>query len=150
MKKLRSHQNKSPGHDSDDIIAALTQEIKSLHKALNSRDVENNHNIETTIREEVEEELKSIKKQKEFLGLEVARLQKELDSGCNESEEVKKMKKQVAIAEEGRTKFEKTLIAGFPSKLNHGIHSFFSSLSIQIPHCTLLPLSHFHPCYFCI
>lgn len=122
VKKLRSHQNQSPAHntnDSDEIIVALTEEVKSLHNALNSKHVESDHgSIEATIREEVQEEMYSIRNQKEFLGREVARLQKDLDTGVNESERLKEMKKQVAEAEEGRTKFEKTMIATYERKLS--------------------------------
>ena len=121
VKKLRK-QSHSPEHrnnDSDEIIAALTEEVKELHNALNSKHVESDHgNIEATIREEFQEEMYSIRKQKEFLGKEVARLQKDLDSGFNESEKLKELKKQVVEAEEGRTKFEKTMIASYERKLS--------------------------------
>jgi chromosome segregation ATPase len=118
VKKLRSKQMLDKSEDAD-VIDALTQEVKNLHAALQQREGEDYSKvIESTIRSEVTDELRSMKEQKDFLASEVKRLQMALDSTDNNDVRVKELKKQLEDAEKERVTFEKTTISTYERKLN--------------------------------
>jgi len=118
VKKLRSKQLSDQGGESD-VIQALSHEVKSLHEALKKKgDEVEARDIEATVRAEVEDELLSMKQQKEFLSNEVSKLQVALDSIGNDNQRIIELKKQVGEAEKGRTHFEKTMISTYERKLN--------------------------------
>ena len=118
VKKLRSKQISEQGGESD-VIQALSHEVKTLHAALKQKeDGAEARNIEAMVRAEVEDELQSMKKQKDFLGKEVSRLQLALDSLENGDARIRDLKKQVEDAEKARTQFEKTMISTYERKLN--------------------------------
>jgi hypothetical protein len=118
VKKLRSKQMLDKSEDAD-VIDALTQEVKNLHTALEQKEGEDYAKIiESTIRAEVDDELRSMKEQKDFLASEVKRLQTALDSVDNNDVRVKELKKQLEDAEKERVKFEKTTISTYERKLN--------------------------------
>lgn len=116
VKKLRSYQSHN---DSNDVISALSEEVKTLHAALKEKSKGNvdTSEIERVIRNEIDQELQSIKKQKDFLGKENAKLEEKINA-LESGEEVKLLKKQVDEAEKARTDFEKTMISTYERKLN--------------------------------
>jgi chromosome segregation ATPase len=116
VKKLRNNQSEN---DSDHIILALSEEVKTLHAALKnaSQGQPDVAEIENVIRSEIDQELQSIKKQKDFLGKENARLQANLEN-IGDGEHMDELKKQVEEAEIARTLFEKTMISTYERKLN--------------------------------
>jgi len=118
VKKLRNKQMSDQDGESD-VIQALSQEVKTLHAALTKREDEvEARDIEATVRAEVEDELFSMKQQKEFLSSEVTNLQAALNSVENDNARIKELKKQVDEAQKGRTQFEKTMISTYERKLN--------------------------------
>ncbi len=120
VKKLRSKQLSKEGED-DDVIKALSDEVRTLHAALNKKHHESSYearNIESTVRAEVEDEIQSMRHQKEFLAKEVARLQTALDNIKIQNPHLQEMQKKVDEAEKGRTQFEKTMISTYERKLN--------------------------------
>ena len=118
VKKLRNKQMSDQGGESD-VIQALSQEVKNLHAVLKKREDEvEARDIEATVRAEVEDELISMKQQKEFLSAEVTKLQAALTSVDNDNARIKELKKKVDEAEKARTLFEKTMISTYERKLN--------------------------------
>jgi len=120
VKKLRSKQISNQGEDSD-VIKALSDEVRTLHAALNKMQNDSTYearNIESTVRAEVEDELHSMKHQKEFLAKEVSKLQSLLDNIENTDPRMQELQKKVDQAEKGRTQFEKTMISTYERKLN--------------------------------
>ena len=118
VKKLRSKQLSNQDGEAD-VIQALSQEVKTLHEALKKRgDDREVRDIEATVRAEVEDELLSMKQQKEFLSNEVSKLQSALDMVDNDNQRIVDLNKQVEEAEKSRTSFEKTMISTYERKLN--------------------------------
>ena len=124
VKKLREDKQQerpnNPENDSEDIIAALTQEVKDLHEALNEKQSEGRYpqDLEATIRGEMEEEITSMRAQKEYLGNEVARLQSELEAVADDRKELEALRKEMSETDGGRVEFEKTLISTYERKLS--------------------------------
>jgi len=117
VKKLRNnHLDQNANDETEEIIAALTQEIKKLHADLKQKS--NGGDIEMTVRAEVEQEIRSMKSQKDFLANENLRLQTALDSLESDRKKIGSLIKQVDEAEKGRTQFEKTMISTYERKLN--------------------------------
>ena len=116
VKKMRYNQG---NNDSGDVIDALTQEVKRLHLVLKQQTNHVNANeIERVIRSEVEQEMQSIRSQKDYLGKENLNLQSKLDEFESDRKKISTMKKQVDEAEKSRTLFEKTMISTYERKLN--------------------------------
>jgi chromosome segregation ATPase len=100
--------------EQDDIISALTVELKRSREAPKpGRDVQN---IETTIRQEFEEELSSMRSQKEYFAQEVARLQNELQK--NENDIILQLRAELQQIEESRSEHEKNMVTTFERKLS--------------------------------
>lgn len=117
VKKLRNDQS---DRDTDDVIAALSEEVKTLHAALKearSHGQNDPAEIERVIRNEIDQEIQSIKKQKDFLGNENMKLQQKLEA-LEDGKEIKALRSQVEDAEKNRTLFEKTMISTYERKLN--------------------------------
>eukprot|EP00557_Chaetoceros_sp_GSL56_P000520 CAMPEP_0176490300 /NCGR_PEP_ID=MMETSP0200_2-20121128/7793_1 /TAXON_ID=947934 /ORGANISM="Chaetoceros sp., Strain GSL56" /LENGTH=790 /DNA_ID=CAMNT_0017887589 /DNA_START=643 /DNA_END=3012 /DNA_ORIENTATION=- len=118
VKKLRSKQMSEKSEDAD-VIDALTEEVRNLHIALQQKEGEDYSKVmESTIRAEVSDEIRSMKEQKDFLAGEVKRLQMALDSFENNDGRVKELKRQLEDAEKERINFEKTTISTYERKLN--------------------------------
>merc|ERR1719491_80628 len=120
VKKLRNEQLSGPNNnDSADIISALTDQVKMLYGELEEKQrYSDPREIEATVRAEVQEEIASMRMQKEFFGNEVAKLQTKLDSLENDCEKNNALEKQLSAVEEGRTQFEKTMISTYERKLS--------------------------------
>jgi len=101
------------------VIQALSEEVRTLHAALKTKQNEvSTIRAGTVVQGEIEVELQSTREQKHFLEKEVNRLQLALESAENSDSRIAVLKRQVEEAEKGRTQFEKTMISNYERKLS--------------------------------
>ncbi len=125
VKKLRSKQLSAESGDND-VIEALSEEVRTLHQALKKKDEElEAREAGSSPRDDMSMELRSLKAENKKLENEVNRLQDALSGNDNENTRIREMKKKidelkkhVNEAEQGRTQFEKAMISQSERKLS--------------------------------
>jgi len=98
--------------EQDDIISALTAELKKSRETPKP----NVQSIESTIRQEFEDELASMRNQKEFFAQELVRLQKEIEK--NENEVILQLRADLQQIHESRSEHEKNMVTNYERKLS--------------------------------
>merc|ERR1712238_550193 len=120
LKKKNIKELQRDSQEQDDIIEALTTEVKKLRNTLQrTPEVDQVAGIESTVRAEIKEEIDSMKTQKQFLSEENACLQNKLDFVIKEKQEmIEELNEKVVDADSERNNFEKTMVSTFERKIS--------------------------------